>query len=90
MLQTNLDTNAFFAEQTAKILAAKPKPKPTVGDDKNKKEEIPAKKYPTQVALSTRTTLPIGSEADVDKYLAQLKKQLMAHIDKGETVMIFK
>ena len=90
VLQTNLDTNAFFAEQTAKILAAKPKPKPTVGDDKNKKEEIPAKKYPTQVALSTRTTLPIGSEADVDKYLAQLKKQLMAHIDKGETVMIIK
>ena len=81
---------ACFAEQTAKILAAKPKPKPTVGDDKNKKEEIPAKKYPTQVALSTRTTLPIGSEADVDKYLAQLKKQLMAHIDKGETVMIIK
>lgn len=77
VLQTNLDTNAFFAEQTAKILAAKPKPKPT-------------KKYPTQVALSTRTTLPIGSEADVDKYLAQLKKQLMAHIDKGETVMIIK
>ena len=90
VLQTNLDTNAFFAEQTAKILAAKPKPKPTVGDDKNKKEETPAKKYPTQVALSTRTTLPIGSEADVDKYLAQLKKQLMAHIDKGETVMIIK
>ncbi len=90
VLQTNLDTNAFFAEQTAKILAAKPKPKPTVGDDKNKKEEIPAKKYPTQVALSTRTTLPIGSEADVDRYLAQLKKQLMAHIDKGETVMIIK
>jgi len=77
VLQTNLDTNAFFAEQTAKILAAKPKPKPT-------------KKYPTQVALSTRTTLPIGSEADVDKYLAQLKKQLMTHIDKGETVMIIK
>lgn len=90
VLQTNLDTNAFFAEQTAKILAAKPKPKPTVGEDKNKKEETPAKKYPTQVALSTRTTLPIGSEADVDKYLAQLKKQLMTHIDKGETVMIIK
>ena len=90
VLQTNLDTNAFFAEQTAKILAAKPKPKPTVGDDKNKKEETFDKKYPTQVALSTRTTLPIGSEADVDKYLAQLKKQLMAHIDKGETIMIIK
>lgn len=90
VLQTNLDTNAFFAEQTAKILVAKPKPKPTISDDKNKKEETPAKKYPTQVALSTRTTLPIGSEADVDKYLAQLKKQLMVHIDKGETVMIIK
>lgn len=93
VLQANLDTDAFFGEQSAKILAAKPKPKPKVDNDKSKdndKGEGEDKKYPTQVALTTRTTLPIGTEADVDKYLALLKKQLMAHIEKGETVMIIK
>lgn len=77
VLQTHLDTNAFFAEQMAKILAAKPKP---VGPSKAVK----------QMALHTRTTQPLETEAEVEKYLDDLRKQLMSYIAKGEKVMIIK
>ena len=83
VLQTNLSTDAFYAEQAAKILAArKPDgggPNPPGGESKT-----------INKVLSTRTTAPLKTEADVDKYLESLKKQIMKCIDEGKAVMITK
>lgn len=75
VLQNNLFTDQFFAEQSAKILAAKPQ-----------KENHAT----SCIALNTRTILPLKTEEEVDKYLARLKKQMMAEIEKGNSVKIIK
>lgn len=80
VLQSNLSTDAFFAEQSARILKAKPEP----GGGE------PKKMIPVNKVLSTRTTAPLKSEEDVDRYLQQLKKQIMSSINEGKAVMIIK
>ena len=80
VLQSNLSTDAFFAEQSERILKAKPVPG---GGD-------PGKMVPVNKVLSTRTTAPLKSEEDVDRYLQQLKKQIMSSINEGKAVMIIK
>lgn len=88
VLQTNLDTNQFFAEQSARIMAAKPKPKPTPNPG-DPTPPTPLTKTVT-VDLHTRTIAPLKSEAEVDKYLANLKQQMMEEINKGNSVKIIK
>ena len=80
VLQSNLSTDAFFAEQSERILKAKPVPG---GGD-------PGKMVPVNKVLSTRSTAPLKSEEDVDRYLQQLKKQIMSSINEGKAVMIIK
>lgn len=89
VLQTYLDTSSFYGEQSARILAAIPKPQPVQPNHPGEDGLTPSVP-PKQVTLSTRTTSPICTEAEVDDYLATLKKQLMSHIEKGETIMIIK
>ena len=40
--------------------------------------------------LRTRTITPLKSENEVDKYLADLKDQLMMQIKDGNSVMVIK
>ena len=47
-------------------------------------------KHSPYKVLSTRTTAPLKTEDDVDKYLQQLKKQIMNSINEGNSVMIIK
>ena len=47
-------------------------------------------KKPRQLSLQTRTIVPLETEQDVDDYLAKLRKQLMAEINNGQSVMIIK
>lgn len=96
ILQNNLNTDQFFSEQSAKILAAKPKPAPkpypaapTTGGDQAK-EPVTTTAAVKVVNLNTRTIMPLSNEAEVDQYLAGLKKQMMAEIAKGNSVKIIK
>lgn len=77
VLQSNLSTDAFFAEQSERILKARR------GDEENDKK-------PVNKILTTRTTAPLKTEEDVDRYLQQLKKQIMNSINEGNSVMIIK
>ncbi|MCC8115077.1 MAG: BREX system P-loop protein BrxC [Bacteroidales bacterium] len=82
VLQNNLNTDKYFADQSAKILAAKPKlPVDPV--------DPPQEEY-TVVNLRTRTISPLKTEAEVDEYLKGLKQQLMAEISLGHSVKINK
>lgn len=92
VLESNLNTDQYFQEEAARIFAAKPKPTtPPVDPGKDPNKEAPrVVKQPMSLALRTRTFAPLGSEEEVDLYLAGLKKQLMAEINKGESVMIIK
>ena len=83
VLQSNLSTDAFFAEQSERILKAKPKPGGGGGGN-------PPSKPTINKVLSTRTTAPLKTEEDVDRYLQQLKKQIMNSINEGNSVMIIK
>lgn len=99
VLQINLNTDAFYGEQCARILAEVKKKKtstksaagdytsgPGAGSSGNSVSEL---KY-ANVTLKTRTTTPLNNEQEVDAYLAQLKDQLMNEIDKGYSVTIVK
>lgn len=54
-------------------------------DDNNKPDEV---REPLSISLKTKRATPLGSATDVENYLADLRKQLMEHIDKGESVII--
>jgi hypothetical protein len=98
VLQINLNTDAFFAEQTGRIrleVQRKQKhvqqqsgnysPAPEDEDGQKAQEHLYA-----NIALNTRTASPLNNEQDVDAYLARLKKQLMEKIDNGYSVTIIK
>lgn len=91
VLQNNRNTDAFFAEVSAKIQTEvnkrKPYPKPTEegGGGTEVHEPIISNKV-----LTTRTIKPLQTEEEVDKYLAGLKRQIMDSINNGEAVMIVK
>ena len=71
-LKFNADTSAFFNEQVAKINK--------YAEDKNKPKVH-------SVTLRTKSKA-IRTEADVDAYLADLKKQIMAKINGKDDVII--
>lgn len=91
MLQSNLSTDNFFAEQAAKIAMAAQAKKPAVDPiDPGKTTPTPAPVTMVNKQLITRTTAPLKTEADVDQYLQSLKKQIMQSINEGKSVMIIK
>lgn len=96
VLQNNLFTDSFFAEQTKRIIQEVQKreqhtittPIPyTTGQTTGTKA---AESQYISMMLSTRTTSPLNNEQDVDIYLDQLKKQLMDKINSGHSVTIIK
>lgn len=93
-LKNNVNTDAFFGEQSARIQRKKqelqPKPVVTPSDpDKPAAPSAPKEKTVT-VALHTRTITPLKSEQEVDTYLRKLKEQLMKQIEDGNSVMVIR
>ena len=93
-LKNNVNTDAFFGEQAARIQRKKAElaPKPVVTPDNPDKPAATAapKEKTVTVQLRTRTITPLKSENEVDKYLADLKDQLMKQIKDGNSVMVIK
>lgn len=87
LLMNNLNTDNFFAEQSARILMNVPKPPVTPNGDNN---NIAAEKKHKDVALKTRTDIPLATEEDVDNYLAGIKRQLMSYINDDIEVTVIK
>ncbi|MDE5882853.1 MAG: BREX system P-loop protein BrxC [Muribaculaceae bacterium] len=99
VLQNNANTDSYFKDEAAKITAIVNKRK-LEEKDKKDKEKGGGKDYgygddkpdevkePLSITLKTKRATPLGSAADVDSYLEGLRKQLMEHIDKGESVII--
>lgn len=99
-LQNNANTDSYFRDEAAKINAVVNRRKM---EKKRKEEEEnggsgngygngddqPSEvREPLSITLRTKRATPLGSAADVDSYLDGLRKQLMEHIDKGESVII--
>ena len=99
-LQNNANSDAYFRDEAAKITAVvnrrkiekKRKEEEENGGSGNgygNGEEKPSEvREPLEITLRTKRAIPLGSAADVDSYLDGLRKQLMEHIDKGESVII--
>jgi len=80
-LENRLNTlGVFRTEQMQAIIAAIPKTPAKAGE--------PQKPVPCIVHLKTQTATPLANEADVDAYLAEFKKTLMASIAAGKEVIV--
>lgn len=99
-LQNNANTDDYFRDEAAKITAVVNRRKMEkkrkeeeenggsgngYGNGDDKTNEV---REPLEITLRTKRAIPLGSAADVDSYLDGLRKQLMNHIDKGESVII--
>ena len=85
-LKLNLNTDEYYKNEVAKILAQTPsKPEPPTGGGKTPPPPVSTVK---NVHLNTRSTSKLTSAQDVDNYLAKLRTQLMSHIDKGEEIIV--
>ena len=78
-LKDNRSTDEFYTYWVNEILSHKP----DGGDSKPTKNTA-------KISLNTRTQHKLTNEGDVDNYLAQLKQQLMKHINDNEDVMVIK
>ncbi len=104
VLQNNVNTDSYFREEAAKINAVfnrrKLEEKRRKEEEERKRLEKEGKEYkpddkkpdevrePLTIGLRTKRAIPISTEADVDSYLAGLRKQLMEHIERGDSVII--
>ena len=79
-LKDNRSTDEFYT-QWVKVILDKKNP----NDDGNK-----IGKKTASITLNTRTRQKLTNESEVDDYLAQLKQQLMKHINDNEDVMVIK
>ena len=91
-LKLNRNTDDYYAAQTGRILsAANTAPEPT--PNPNGGGSIPTPPTAStpmvkNVRLSTRSTSKLTTSQDVDNYLANLRAQLMRHIDNGEEIIV--
>lgn len=79
-LKDNRSTDEFYTHWVKVILDKK---------DPNDGGNQPGKKT-ASITLNTRTQHKLTNEEEVDDYLAQLKQQLMKHINDNEDVMVIK
>lgn len=92
VLKGNINTDTFYQEQIAHILdyANKHKPqepKPAGGGDPV--PPVPQKKV-RQASLQTKTSIPLSTEEDIDRYLKGLKEQITKLLVDYDSVMIIK
>ena len=93
LLMNNLNTDALFTEESAKIIQkAKELHRKTLPDGSSVGEDKPDDKIRTQLnmTLRTRTIKPLTNEHDVDEYLQRIKQQLMDKINKGFDITVVK
>ena len=90
-LKLNRITDDYYAEQTGRILsaahAAIPTPPSNTGGSTTTPPPAPTPRV-KNVRLSTRSTSKLTTSQDVDNYLANLRAQLMRHIDNGEEIIV--
>jgi hypothetical protein len=86
VLTNNLNTDEFFAKQSAVILQHVPHPVDPDQEGGQNHSETKIK----SCQLQTRTTKPLKNEQDVDAYLKDLKQQLMSKINEGYQVIVTK
>lgn len=79
-LKDNRSTDEFYTQWVKVILDKK---NPNGGGNQ------PGKKT-ASITLNTRTRQKLTNEKEVDDYLAQLKQQLMKHINDNEDIMVIK
>ena len=93
-LQANADTRSFYEDEMRKINQAIPvpptPPTPPTGDGSGTPPEPSQPKLRVRkiVHLSTHTTQPMRTEADVDMYLAGLKAELMQYINENNDIIV--
>ena len=94
VLKGNINTDNFYQEQIGRILdyANKHKPQeptPPGGNGGTPQPPVPQKKV-RQASLQTKTSIPLSTEEDIDRYLKGLKEQLMKLLVDYDSVMIIK
>ncbi len=97
ILMNNLNTDAFFGEQAARIQKKVNEMKKIKDEGGNgdpgaheggpDDEKI---RMPKNITLQTRTTKPLTNESEVNAYLSNIKKQLMDQINNGYDVTVIK
>jgi hypothetical protein len=89
-LKAALSTEQFYNEQSELIRRAIPAtPSGTGGTGKGKPADppVPVRKR-KMIHLDTHTITPMQTEADVDRYLQQLKAQIMSHIGEDADIIV--
>lgn len=74
-LKSKLDTKQFYEAEVEKIM-------------KLAHHDDPTRKKIKLISLDTTSSKQLKSAQDIDEYLSELRKQLMQHIDNGETIMV--
>ena len=94
LLMNNLNTDALFTEESARIIQkAKelhPQPIPEGSEAGEKTPDDENVRTQLNMTLRTRTIKPLTNEHDVDEYLQNIKKQLMDRINNGFDVTVIK
>lgn len=94
LLMNNLNTDALFTEESARIIQkAKelhPQPIPEGSEAGEKTPDDENVRTQLNMTLRTRTIKPLTNEHDVDEYLQNIKKQLMDQINNGFDVTVVK
>jgi hypothetical protein len=95
VLKGNINTDAFYQEQIGRILdyANKHKPKePATPDGNGGTDPVPPtpQKKIRQASLQTKTSIPLSTEEDIDRYLKGLKEQITKLLVDYDSVMIIK
>ena len=97
VLQNNISTDAFYQEQIGKILDyvnkhKQEEKKDDKQDDKQDDEKQEEKKRPKirQASLQTKTSIPLSTEEDIDRYLNGLRQQLLKLLVDHDSIMIIK
>lgn len=95
VLKNNVSTDAFYQEQIGKILDYANAHKPTEtqptnsGTPTDQEPPKPTKKI-RQASLQTKTSIPLSTEEDIDRYLKGLREQLLKLLIDNDGVMIVK
>ena len=97
VLKGNINTDIFYQEQIGKILdyVNMRKQEETIDhrqDDKKDDGKGEEKRIPKvrQASLQTKTSIPLSTEEDIDRYLRGLKDQITKLLVDYDSVMIIK
>ena len=91
VLKGNINTDNFYQEQIGRILDYANKHKPQEPGKPGGTPEPPKpQKKVRQASLQTKTSIPLSTEEDIDRYLKGLKDQITKLLVDYDSVMIIK